>query len=794
MKNQSKEKKIPFLTSIKKHAIEKIFNSGNEIPITTRQTIPIKKIYRDGLCELENGIYSKTIEFFDITYQLSSTEVKNDILDKYCELLNSFSEEIKAQFSFVNQTLNITDYEDAITIPKLSTISDDFDYLREEYSEILRNQFEKGNNSIIKRKFLTLSTKAKSIKEARQKLDQAEITTLSNFNRLGVRAYCLNGNERLSLLSAVLANDYEKHYTYDWRNENEDKIELISPNKIVFKKNYFKLNKSYGVTSAFHIISSHLNDEILMDMLNVDTNITVNIHITPMEQNKALKLVRQTITSIDAMKLEEQKKANRNMYGEDLIPQHLIISSDDSKKLLKQLLQSDVKYFFVTILVTNYADSKNQLEVNFNKSNSIAERSTNRLFKLDYIQEKGYISSLPLGLNEVSYLDRGLTTYPLAIMEPFITQELFQQSKQSLYYGLNALSHNMIMCDRKLLLNPNGLILGKPGTGKSFSAKREIVNVFFSTNDPIFICDPEGEYSPLVKALGGQVVTFSSNSTDYINPLDISNDYDAEGNPIALKSSFMLSFFELIMHPHIITPIDKGIIDDAVQSVCEKYLVDPEHRDNPILSDIYNYIAKNDDSASQFLVDSMKFYVTGNNNFFNHPTSVNLNNRVICFDIKELSDQLKPLAMLIIQDFVWSRVSANRKRKINTWFYIDEFHLLLSDKETAEYSVAIWKRFRKWGGIPTGITQNVKDFLQSAKVENIFENTDFIYMLGQGPHDKELLSEKLGISENQLNYLSTSDTGKGLLKYGNIILPFEDVFPRDTKLYELITTKLSEVK
>lgn len=786
------------LKKINNKMIEKMFNDGNPIPNTSESTYPIKQIYRDGLCELEANKFSKTIEFFDVTYHLLPDEAKVDILERYSEFLNSFPDEIKVQLSFINQKINMKDFESSITIPRHPNIDKKFEFLRKEYSEILKTQFEKGNNSIVKRKFITVTVEAKDIKEARQKLDQVEMSILSNLNRLEVKSYVLNGNERIKLLASVFTNSSEREIKCDWSDDSSRLSEIV-PEKLIFQKEYYKTNDSYGKTfygktSFFQILSSHLTDELLVDLLDVDTNIIVNIHIQPVDQNKALKMIKRKVTDIDAMKIEEQKKANRNFYGEDLIPQGLISASENSKKLLNKLQKSDEKYFLVTILVTNLAENMAKLKANFDKSNSLVQRSTNALVNLPYLQEDGYISAMPIGVNKLECFERGLTTYSLAILEPFTTQELFQQTNQSLYYGLNALSHNMIMCDRKALLNPNGLILGKPGTGKSFSAKREIVNVFFTTSDPIFICDPEGEYSPLVKALGGQVIKISPSSSDFINPLDISYEYGTDTNPIALKSSFMLSFFELIMHPHKITPVDKGIIDEAVDSIYKKFFLDTKNNPMPTLSDLYNCLSENEDSASQFIVESMKFYVTGNNNFFNHRTSVNMDNRIICFDIKEMSDQLKPLAMLIIQDFVWSRVADNRKNKIHTWFYIDEFHLLLNDKETAEYSVSIWKRFRKWGGIPTGITQNVKDFLQSMKVENIFENSDFIYMLGQGPRDRELLAEKLNISENQLSYLNTNDAGKGLLRYGSITLPFEDVFPRDTQLYKLLNTTLKETK
>lgn len=793
LNNKNVSNKAFSLTTLKENFIKKIFNNNNDLPITTEDTIPIKNIWKDGILETSDGIYSLCMEFFDITYQLSQDDVQVDILEKYSELLNSFSDDIAVQFSFINQSINIDDYKDAITIPARDSIKN-FEHLRKEYSEILRNQFEKGNNSIIKRKFITFAYKAKSYKDAKIKLEQVVASTMTNFSRLEVRANVLLGDERLNLLYSSMTNENIKKIKLDWKN-NSNFLSNIVPDEIKFRKNYFVTNKSFGKVSYIQILASHLTDNLLVDLLDTDTNITVNIHIQPVEQNKALKLIKRTVTNIDAMKIEEQKKANRNLYGEDLIPQDLITNSSASKALLSQLEKSDQKYFLVTLYVTNYGKNKELLKINFDKSNSIAQRSTNNLVPLEYQQEEAFLSSIPIGVNYIKKLERGLTTYSLAILEPFTTQELFQQSGRQLYYGLNGLSHNMIMCDRTRLNNPNGLVLGKPGTGKSFATKREIFNVFFITDEPIFICDPEGEYRPMVEALGGQVVEISAKSNDYINPLDMSSVYSDEGNPISIKSNFMISFFEIIMSPHKLNPIDKGIIDSAVNEVYKYYFIDPENTPMPTLSDLYEYInemAENGNDEADFIVKSMEYYVNGNNNFFNHQTNVNMNNRIICFDIKELQDQLKPLAMLIIQDYVWSQVANNRKHKIRTWFYIDEFHLLLNDKETAEYSVSIWKRFRKWGGIPTGITQNVKDFLQSMKVENIFENSDFVYMLGQGPKDRKLLAEKLGISDNQLSYLNTNEHGKGLLSYGNIILPFEDNFPTDTEIYKLMTTTLEE--
>ena len=390
-------------------------------------------------------------------------------------------------------------------------------------------------------------------------------------------------------------------------------------------------------------------------------------------------------------------------------------------------------------------------------------------------------------------IQRGLTTSSTAIFVPFTVQELFQ-SGEALYYGLNALSNNMILCDRKRLKNPNGLILGTPGSGKSFSAKREITNAFLITADDIIICDPEAEYYPLVERLKGQVIKVSQNSTQYINPMDINLNYSEGDTPIALKSDFILSFCELIMGgKNGLEAVEKTLIDRAVISVYRSYLADPKPENMPILGDLYNEIKKQPEKEAQRIASALELYVNGSLNVFNHQTNVDIHNRLVCFDIKELGTQLRKLGMLIVQDQVWNRVTINRSEGKATRYYIDEFHLLLKEEQTAAYSVEIWKRFRKWGGIPTGITQNVKDLLSSREVENIFENSDFVYMLNQAQGDREILAKQLNISQQQMTYVTHSDAGEGLIFYGNVILPFIDRFPQDTELYRVMTTKPGEV-
>lgn len=449
--------------------------------------------------------------------------------------------------------------------------------------------------------------------------------------------------------------------------------------------------------------------------------------------------------------------------------------------------------FLLTFIVLNFGDTKRKLENAVFQASGVAQKYNCQLVRLDCQQEAGLMSSLPLGLNQIK-IQRGLTTSSTAIFVPFTTQELFQ-SGEALYYGLNALSNNMILADRKRLKNPNGLILGTLGSGKSFSAKREIVNVFLITQDDIIVCDPEDEYSPLVRRLHGQVIRISPTSRQYVNPMDINLNYSEDDSPLALKSDFILSLCELVVGgKNGLEPVEKTVIDRATRNVYRGYLSDPKPENMPILQDLYDEVKRQPEQEAARIASVLELYVTGSLNVFNHRTNVDIENRLVCFDIKELGKQLKKLGMLVIQDQVWNRVTVNRSEGKATRYYMDEFHLLLKEEQTAAYSVEIWKRFRKWGGIPTGITQNVKDLLSSREVENIFENSDFVYMLNQAAGDREILARQLNISPQQLSYVTHSEAGEGLIFYGNIILPFIDRFPRDTELYRIMTTKPEELK
>ena len=749
-------------------------------------------MFPDGICRVTDSYYTKTVQFQDINYQLNQNEDKTAIFDGWCDFLNYFDSSVRFQLSFVNMSANKDNYARYITI---SPQGDDFDSIRLEYTQMLQNQLARGNNGLIKTKYLTFGVEADGLKAAKPRLERIETDILNNFKRLGVAAEPMNGMERLRLLHGMLHMDEQEpfRFSWDWLAPSGLSVkDFIAPSSFEFRTGRsFGVGRRIGCASFLQILAPELNDRMLADFLDMESSLIVSMHVQSVDQVKAIKTIKRKITDLQKMTIEEQKKAVRAGYDMDIIPSDLATYGTEAKKLLQDLQSRNERMFLLTFIVINTAGSRQQLDNNVFQAASIAQKYNCQLTRLDFRQEEGLMSSLPLGLNQIE-IQRGLTTSSVAIFIPFTTQELFQDGKEALYCGLNALSNNLIMVDRKRLKNPNGLILGTPGSGKSFAAKREIANVFLVTDDDIIICDPEAEYGPLVERLHGQVIKISPTSPHYINPMDLNLNYSDDENPLSLKSDFILSLCELIVGGKDgLMPVEKTIIDRCVRMVYRDYLSDPVPENMPILEDLYNELRRQEEKEAQYIATALEIYVSGSLNVFNHRTNINIENRIVSFDIKELGKQLKKIGMLIVQDAVWNRVTVNREAHKSTRYYIDEMHLLLREEQTAAYTVEIWKRFRKWGGIPTGITQNVKDLLSSREVENIFENSDFILMLNQASGDRQILAKQLNISPHQLSYVTHSGEGEGLLFYGNVILPFVDRFPRG-ELYDLLTTKPQE--
>lgn len=795
-KNQTSSKtKSKYKTTLTKEEIKTIKKRMSELKDdkkdSVQKAIPFEDMFPDGICMVTKNYFTKTIQFFDINYKLATLDEKNNIFSKYCELLNYFDESVKFQLTFENQNSNI---EQKLSELEIEEQEDNFNEIRKEYSEMLKNQLIQGSSGKVLKKFFTFGINAKNYKEARIKLNNISDEIMSMLKAIGVTGKVLDGKERLEMLYKELNPLSTEPFIFDWsyRAKTGASVkDFIAPNYMNFKfKKSFEIGNAKGAVYSINLLASELSDEILKDYLTVEDLNSISLHVQPYDQVSALKFIKLKLTDVEQMKIDEQKKAIKAGYDPDILPPSIKMYIEEFEKVLEDLNSRNERLFVITLTLRCYGKSKKDLNKTLDYLNRITQKNGCKLIPLEYQQQQGFNTSLPIGLKCVN-IKRTLTTSAVAAFVPFSSVELFQGNKAT-YYGLNTLSKNLIMADRKLLKNPNGLFLGTPGSGKSFSVKREILDVFLKTSDDIIICDPEGEYYPLVQALNGERIRIASNSEQFINPMDVTIDDYLFKNPldvIADKSNFIITLCELIINGQYgISAEERSVIDACVKNIYLRFINNnPSKETMPMLSDLQEELKQQGDIAIR-IYNSLEMFVSGSQNLFNHRTNIDMTNRIICFDVKELGNQLKKIGMLIVQDTVWNRVSLNRNLKKSTRYYIDEFHLLLKEEQTAKYSVEIWKRFRKWGGIPTGITQNIKDLLSSQEIENIFDNSDFVYMLNQAAGDREILADKLHISEQQLKYVTNSGQGQGLLFFGDVILPFKDPFPKNTTMYKLMTT------
>lgn len=775
-----------------------------EIPESAQDTIPYKIPYPDGIFESDDGYYTQTIAFEDITYQLLDNEPKNMLFERWCTLINYFEPEIHFQFNYGNMEIDKEEYsKDFIIQPK----EDSFNIVRKEYSDMLVGQFEKGTNNLKKERYLTYGIQATDYKTAKLKLGKISKQIEKNLRKLNCKAHILDGYERLHLLFRIFHPASKEKFMWNFDMPVKTGLsskDFIAPSSFSFKSGpelnatrYFKSSDRVGAVSYIKIFASDMEDRIISDMLNIDSNVWISIHGSTMDRAEALRLAKDQISSIDAMIINQQKDAVAGGYDMDILPPDLKTYKEAAEKLYRDIQRKDERVFNSTITVVQTAETRKELEDNIFELNGILTNYQCTLVRLDNRQEQGYMSALPLGNNSIE-VKRTFTTTDMAIFIPFTTKELYTTKGQ--YYGMNALSNSVIMADRKTLNNPNGLVFGMPGYGKTFAVKREILDIFLKTSDDRLIIDPEGEYRWLVKLLRGQTLKIALNSKTYINPMEInlsvSNEEDKDFDPIAAKCSFVVSMCELILgNKSNLGKKEVAVIDEACKRIYYRFAQNPVPEKMPIIEDLYNQLQNMEGEKGiigRDLAIALSRYTTGSLSYFNHRSNVNINSRLVCFDLKDMDNNQRDLTMLIIQETIWDRVASNREKGRWTWVDIDEFHLLLREPLTAAYSVEIWKRFRKWGGIPTGITQNIKDLFRSPEIQNILDTTNFILMLNQSGDDARLLAEHMDLSEEEEGYIKTGEPGKGLLWVEGVKVPFEDDFPKNTICYKVMTTKPEE--
>ena len=776
-------------TPVKKAAVKK-----RRGPQTTQQTIPYKEMLRDGVCRVSDNYYTKTLSYEDINYAVASADDQAAIFDGYCAFLNYFDNALPVQLSFINHRSR-PENRYTVNIPMRQ---DEHDSIRAEFTEMLESQIAKSNNGIIRSKYLTYGVEADSLETARRKLERIEADIVGNFKRLGAETHPLNGRERLEVLHGQLHPAGREPFLFDWKQIPQTGMstkDYIAPTGFDFRQSrFFRVGAMWGAASYMQIMASELSDKLLRELLEMDAEMTITMHIRAMVQTKAIKMVKTKLTDIDRMRMDEQKRASKAGYDMDIMPPDLITFSKDAAALLTDLQSRNERMFLLTFLVVNTAPTRQKLENDLFTVAGIMQKHNCFLKRLDFQQEQGYMSSLPLGYNGIE-IQRGMTTSSTAIFVPFMTREL-RMSGEALYYGMNALSNNIIMADRKKLKAANGLYLGSTGSGKSFAAKRELINVFLTTQDHIIVVDPMGEYSPLVERLGGQVITISPDNPlrHYINPMDIQIDRADAESALSLKADFLLSLCELILGGKDgLQPVEKTVIDRCVRLVYRDLALGKGNGKMPLLQDLHKLLCEQPEPEATRIATALELYCTGSLNLFNHQTNVQVGSRVVCVVLKGMGENLRKIAMHIVNELVTQAVGNNFVAGRATWCYFDEFHILLQDALSASYFVRVWKMLRKMGCVPSALTQNVKDLLSSREIENILENSDFMVLLAQAAGDRAILAKQLGISEYQLSYISHSHPGEGLLFYGSTTIPFIDRFPKG-EIYNLLTTRPEDLK
>ena len=751
------------------------------VPKKVQQIIPIDTIHTDGIFQVGKNKYSLTYKFTDINYAVASREDKEAMFLEYSELLNSFDSGATTKITISLRRLNKENFEKEILLPLMN---DGLDQYREEYNQMLLDK-AMGTNGMIREMYLTVSIFRKSYEDAKVYFRRVTTDMTTHLARLDSKCKVLNAIERLQILHDFYRTGEEIFFNINLKQlmrKGHDFKDYICPDSFEFKKDYFIMGTRYGRVFFLKEYASYIKDSMIAELTDMNHNLMMSIDVIPVPTDEAVREVENRLLGVETNITNWQRRQNSNNNFSAVIPYDMEQQRKEAKEFLDDLTTRDQRMMFAVLTFVLTADSIEQLETDSETLLTTARKHLCQMAPLNFQQMDGLNTALPIGVRKINAL-RTLTTESLAVFNPFRVQEIMD--KDGIYYGENAISHNLIMVNKENLLNQSAFLLGVPGSGKSFSAKELIVFLALSSNDDILVCDPENEYSALIKALGGEVIHISAGSDDHINAMDMTQGYGEGKNPVIDKSEFILSLFEQL-DKNGLGPKEKSIIDRCVALVYEDYQNGGKH---PTLGVLREKLLEQPEKEADNLALEMELFTDGSLNAFAHKTNVDTNNRMIVYDIMDLGKQLKTMGLLVITDAMLNRVTDNWKKGIRTHVFIDEFHVVFENEYSASFFNSAWRQFRKRDGYPTGITQNVEYLLDSVMASTMLSNSEFIVMLNQASQDRQKLAKLLNISDEQMSYITNVDAGCGLIKYGSSLVPFINQFPKDTKLYQLMTTK-----
>ena len=754
------------------------------LPKNVQDIIPVQSVYPDGIFQTGKNKFSKTFRFEDINYYVASAEDKKAMFLGYSEILNALDSTAVTKLTINNRRLNRADFKRKVLI---GMKGDSLDVYRKEYDDMLSGKAADAN-SIVQEKYITITVTRKDIEEARTYFRRAGAELMAHFSQMGSDCIELDPKERLRIIYDFYRAGEETSFHFDFKDrmrKGHDFRDYICPDCFENGRDHFRIGDRYGRVLFLKDYASFIKDSMVADLTELDRDMMLSIDIIPVPTDEAVKEVESRLLGVETNITNWQRKQNQNNNFSAVVPYDMELQRKESKEFLDDLTTRDQRMMFAVITIVHTADTKEALDNDTEALLTTARQNLCQLSILRWQQLDGLKTVLPFGVRKIDSF-RTLTTESLAVFMPFRVQEVHDE--HGIYYGQNVISKNMIIADRRQLLNGNSFILGVSGSGKSFAGKNEIVNLMLSSDADIIVVDPEREYSPLVRALGGEVIEISASSPNHINAMDMSKEY-GEVDPIIEKSQFLQSLCEQIIAGHHFAKGQQSIIDRFTENVYRFYKQGDYRGEPPTLQDFRNELLRQPEREAHSLALELELFTRGSLNTFAKQTNVDTKNRLLCYDILELGEQLRAIGMLVILDSILNRIIANRKKGKQTFVFIDEIYILFMHEYSAQFLFKLWKRVRKYGAYCTGLTQNVEDLLQSHTARTMLSNSEFIIMLNQAATDRDELAKLLNISDQQLSFIKNVSAGCGLIKVGSSLVPFENNFPKNTRLYRLMTTK-----